>query len=125
MEQWVFMLVMDLWIPIVMIVLGVIFKKRAPKKINFIFGYRSSMSMKNEDTWIFAHRYWGKIISIIGVAFIPGSVLSMVLVFGSDADTVNLVGTCVCVVQALAITCSIIPVEYALKREFDSNGNRK
>ena len=28
-----------------------IFMKKAPKEINSVFGYRTSMSMKNKDTW--------------------------------------------------------------------------
>ena len=35
--------------------------KKAPKEINSVFGYRTSMSMKNKDTWEFAHKYCGKV----------------------------------------------------------------
>ena len=51
MGYWIFMLIMNLLTPAVMIVFGIIFKKRAPKEINWIYGYRTQMSMKNEDTW--------------------------------------------------------------------------
>ncbi len=64
---WIYMFIMDLLIPIVMILLGRAFLKKAPKEINCVFGYRTSMSMKNKDTWEFAHRYCGKIWVICGL----------------------------------------------------------
>lgn len=125
MDNWIFMLCMVIWIPLIMVFFGRRFSKKPPKNINFIFGYRSSMSMKNKDMWEFSHRYWGKIVSVFGVAFIPGSIISMLLVMNESSNTIDLVATCVCVIQTLALTCSIIPVEYALKKTFDSEGNRK
>ena len=58
---WIFMLIMDLLIPFTMIGFGYLFLKRTPKNINVLFGYRTTMSMKNRDTWEFAHRYCGKL----------------------------------------------------------------
>ena len=52
---WIFMLITDLLIPVIMTVFGWYFIKQAPKNINYLFGYRTEMSMKNEDTWKFAH----------------------------------------------------------------------
>ena len=46
---WIFMLIMDLLIPLTMIGFGRYFIKKAPKEINGVFGYRTSMSMKNKD----------------------------------------------------------------------------
>lgn len=57
---WIFMLIMDLLIPFTMIGFGKMFLKKAPDQINYVFGYRTSMSMKNQDTWVFAHHYCGK-----------------------------------------------------------------
>ena len=59
---WIFMLIMDLLLPFAMIGFGRYFMKKAPKEINSVFGYRTSMSMKNKDTWEFAHKYCGKFV---------------------------------------------------------------
>ena len=53
---WIFMLIMDLLIPFTMIGFGKMFLKKAPDQINYVFGYRTSMSMKNQDTWVIAER---------------------------------------------------------------------
>ena len=47
---WFFMLAMGLLFPVVMILFGTMFMKSAPKKINYIFGYRTDMSMKNRKS---------------------------------------------------------------------------
>ena len=49
---WIFMLIMDLLIPFTMIGFGKMFLKKAPDQINYVFGYRTSMSMKIQDTWV-------------------------------------------------------------------------
>ena len=48
MAFWIFMLIMDLLLPFTMIGFGRYFMKKAPKEINSVFGYRTSMSMKNK-----------------------------------------------------------------------------
>ena len=48
---WIFMCVTVLLIPFLMISFGGLFSRSAPKEINSAFGYRTSMSMKNADTW--------------------------------------------------------------------------
>ena len=63
---WIFMVIMDLLVPLTMIGFGRYFLKQAPGTINWVFGYRTEMSMKNKDTWEFAHKYIGKLWYIKG-----------------------------------------------------------
>ena len=58
---WIFMLCIDLLTPLLMVGFGKYFFKHTSKDINEIFGYRTAMSMKNKDTWVFAHTYCGKL----------------------------------------------------------------
>jgi len=122
---WIFMLVMDLLIPFTMLGFGWYFLKRPPKEINSIFGYRTSMSMKNRDTWMFAHHYCGKLWYVCGLILLPLSVIPMLLVFGAAEDTVEAVGGIVCGLQMIFMIGSIIPTEAALRRTFDRNGRRR
>jgi hypothetical protein len=48
---WFMMLGFNLLIPAIMLGSGKLFSKNSPKDINWIIGYRTTMSMKNEDTW--------------------------------------------------------------------------
>ena len=76
---WIFMLIMDLLLPFTMIGFGRYFTKKAPKEINSVFGYRTSMSMKNKDTWEFAHKYCGKVWYVCGMVMLPITVISGVI----------------------------------------------
>lgn len=122
---WFFMLIMALLFPIIMIIVGRSFLKAAPKDINYIYGYRTSMSMKNRDTWEFAHNFCGKIWLWAGVILLPVSIIPLIFVIGKSADVIGTVGTIVTVVDVIVIILSIFPTEIALKKTFDENGNRR
>lgn len=122
---WIFMLIMDLFTPLVMLGFGKMFLNQSPKEINFVFGYRTSLSMKNKDTWQFAHSYCGKLWLRIGLILLPVSIIPLLFVIHADTNTVAVVGGIVCAVQVVVLLGSIIPVEKALKRTFDQDGNRK
>ena len=122
---WLFMLVMDLLIPVTMIVLGRLFLRKPPHTINYTFGYRTAMSMKNQETWQFAHQYCGKLWLRLGWMLVPLSVIPMLFVIGRDIETVANVGLAVSLLQLAPLVGSIFPTELALKKVFDKNGRRK
>ena len=122
---WIFMLIMDLLIPITMIGFGKLFLKKAPKEINGAFGYRTSKSMKNKDTWEFAHRYCGKIWYRCGLILLPVTVIPMLFVIGQSVDAIGNLGGIICFIQCIPLIGSILPTESALKRTFNENGKRR
>ena len=120
-----FMLAMNLLIPLTMILFGKIFIDNPPKNINHLFGYRTSMSMKNHETWEFAHKYCGKLWLKCGLILLPLSVIPIVFVSGKNIDTVGIAGGVVCCFQIIILMATLVPVEKALIKNFDKNGNRK
>ena len=122
---YIYMLLTSLLIPVIMLVFGWIFRRQAPKKINVWYGYRSARSMKNEDTWVFAHQHIGRTWMLVGVVLLVVSVIPMIAVYGKDDDTVGVVSLVLLFVQMLPMIMSLIPTERALKRTFDENGIRK
>lgn len=122
---WFFMLVMDLLFPATMIGIGKSFQKAAPKDINPVYGYRTAMSMKNRDTWEFAHRHCGRLWFRLGLVLLPVNLIPMLLVIWESRELVNIVGSVLCAIDMVVIIASIFPTEAALKRTFDQDGNRK
>lgn len=122
---WIFMLITDLLIPCAMIGLGKLFWNKTPQNINYTFGYRTTMSMKNQDTWRFAHKYCGRLWFIGGLILLPISIIPLLCVLGREIERIAAVGTVVCFAQIVPLVGSIIPTEIALKRAFDKNGQRK
>lgn len=121
---WFFMLIMCLLFPAIMILFGKIFLKTAPKEINYIFGYRTNMSMKNRDTWEFAHKFCGKIWYYVGLAMLPISVIPLLFVIGKGENIIGTVGGIICMIGVAVIIASIFPTEIALRKNFDKDGNR-
>lgn len=116
---------MDLLIPLTMVGFGRIFLTKVPKKINAIFGYRTTMSMKNKDTWEFAHKFCGKLWFRCGVVLLPMSVIPLIFVFNKSIDTIGTVGGIICAIQLISLVGAIFPTEAALKKTFDFNGIRQ
>ena len=122
---WIFMLAMGLLFPVVMILFGTMFMKSAPKKINYIFGYRTDMSVKNRDTWEFAHKYFGKLWFRLGLLLIPITVIPMLFVIGNSENVVATVGLIVSFVNTVTLIVPIFFMENVLNRTFDKDGKRK
>lgn len=124
MAFWVFMAVVSLFVPIIMVIFGKSFLKAAPKEINGIYGYRTAMSMKNQDTWEFAHKHFGKVWFYAGLILLPLNIIPLLFVMGESKDLIGTVGIVVCLIDTAVMLLSIIPTEKALKKNFDSDGNR-
>lgn len=122
MPFWIFILIMDLLLPITFIVLGLIYIIRPPKKINQISGYRTSMSMKNIETWVFAHKVFGRILLPLGSILLSIAVVIAVLLFDYDIITISIICGIEVFVQLISLFISYVFVERILKREFDENG---
>jgi len=50
-----------LLLPVTMIYFGLRWLKNPSKSINPVWGYKTTWSMKTQDTWDYAHRYAGRI----------------------------------------------------------------
>ena len=122
---WIFMLCTVLLVPLIMLFFGLYFKNKSPKEINSLFGYRTTMSMKNKDTWEFAHHFCGRLWLVLGMIMLPLSVIPMLFFINQDIDVVGIAGGIIEGIQVGVLLISIFPTEKALKKTFDENGNRR
>ena len=84
-----------------------------------------SLAMKNQDTWQFAHHYFGKLWFKMGLWLLVLTVAAMLPGLGKDADAVGKLGGLLCLAQLPVMLYAIFPTERALKKTFDKDGNRK
>lgn len=123
--MWWFVLFCNILIPLIMIVSGIYMYKFPPKKINRILGYRTRRSMKNADTWQFAHRHSGRTVGTVGLVMLILSGLIMLPFYRSNPSTLGTMGTILFTVQTIVLILSFIPTEIALKKTFHDDGTRK
>ncbi len=122
MATWFFMLILVLLMPLFMIGFGWMFMTNPPKDINTSFGYRTKRSMRNQDTWFFAHKHFGKTWFVCGIVLIPASLVLMFLVMGREADVIRTTGFIILGLQLFLMLGAILPTESALKTKFDEFG---
>ena len=108
-----------------MIGFGKFFMKGGPKQINDAFEYRTTRSMKNQETWRFAHQYSGKIWLYSGLALLPISIAAMLFVYGKSVDMTGIAGLSIVIAQMIVMICAIPFTEAALERNFDDLGRHR
>ena len=122
---WWFWLICDLFIPLVMIVVGRMTWKHCPKNINSLIGYRTTRSMKNMDTWKFAHEYCGKLWWKLGWLIMILTALMHIPLYQSNDNMIGIAGLVLITIQCTVLIISIYPTEKALKEHFNDDGTRK
>lgn len=122
---WWFMFVCNLVIPLLLIIAGRMMWKHCPKKINGVYGYRTGRSMKNMDTWKFAHDYCGRLWWKIGFIMLIPTILIQLPFFNSSEGEIGIVGAILCTIQVIVLIASIFPTEAALKKTFFDDGTRR
>jgi len=98
---------------LIFMLVGFLMLKFPPKKINGLYGYRTSSSMKNQKRWAFSQKYsaiemikLGGLLtfsSIIGIIYNPNGKIGMFLGLG---------------LMILMIVLLLIRVEKAIKNKF-------
>ncbi|MCL2402038.1 MAG: SdpI family protein [Oscillospiraceae bacterium] len=123
MELWRF-LSLNLIIPLVMVVAGICFRNGLPRKVNWWAGYRTPMACKNQETWVFAHKYLSKIWIPLGLIFLIISIGATIFAErGTFApETLPWIAGAQLLVFFLV---TFIPTEIALRKAFDKNGERR
>ncbi|MBV2166033.1 MAG: SdpI family protein [Kaistella sp.] len=97
----------------IFVVAGFFMLKFPPKKINFLYGYRTSSSMKNQERWDFAQNYAAKEMMIMGLVLAASGVLGFITDFGSSVKLwagLAMLG--------LAVVILKVRVEKAIKKRF-------
>lgn len=114
------LLFVNMIIPVMMIVVAILFWKYVPNKINYFFGFRTSLSMKNKETWTFAHRHISRVWLIIGIILLVVSV-TMSLLFYENI----IANLCILCGQLVILVVSIFPTIIALNKNFNKDGTPK
>lgn len=119
---WIFMFIVTLFIPIALLLIWYLCPKY--KTLNNKSGYRTSRSMKNQDTWDFSQKYCAKISLYM---FFPTLILAievMSMVISKPIDEIGWTGLAITIIQMISFIVIIISTENALKKTFDEFGNR-
>ena len=124
-EFGIFSVICVVLIPLLILIIGILFRKKNLPRINLFLGYRTPLSMKNKDTWEVANRTLGKVWLWAGSITLPVSLISVFPFLNDSENTLETAITIISFLQVLIIILTIIPVEKKLRNSFDENGNKK
>jgi uncharacterized membrane protein len=113
-----------LLVPVIILIIGLIFSKVQVKDINSLIGYRTPMSVKNQETWDFANRYFPKVWIVMSIGMLGITLLCWLILIKQSVAVAEKTATAITLVQTALLFLSIIPCEIALKKNFDKDGNR-
>ncbi len=116
------MLLVILIMPLMMVGFGLLLMKNPPKKINSYYGYRTRRSVRSQQTWDFAHYYFGKLWLVCGLVSLPISLVPLCLVLGKSEQVISVAGLIVLGIQTLLLLVTILLTERALMKNFDEFG---
>ena len=123
MGLWLYMLAVDLLIPLVMVIFGAIFTRRPPKNINGFYGYRTRRSMESPEAWRYAHQVFGQTWMRWGAILLLAT-LTLFLILRSQPENAVGAGLVICLVQLVVMFLAMLPTERALQ-ERQAGGGKK
>ena len=119
----IFLFVCSLLVPLTMVAVGIVFLRRPPKKANHTFGYRTALSMKNQQTWDAAHKLCGGRWLQMGLPLLGVTLIIMLCLFDEGPESMANALMILVAVQLCLMMTTIPAVEKQLHRLFDENGS--
>ena len=106
---------------LILLVMGVFFKIFPPKKINYFYGNRSSIALKNKDAWDEAQRFSAITKMISGLSMIVSGIV-LYQVFNITDKSNRLL---VMLIVAICAIGMVVADESHLSKTFHRDGTRK
>lgn len=95
------------------VIAGIIMIIIPAKKINSLYGYRTSSSMKSQERWDFSQKYAAQVLVKFGAILTLSSILGLVYDFSENISTIMGLGF-----MLIAVIFLILKIEKAIKIRF-------
>lgn len=117
--------IVNLIIPAVMLFGGYMMKTCPPRNISRWVGFRTALSMKNADTWAFAHACCGQVWWKAGWISLALSVLGQLPFAKAGEETLETLALVMVLAQSFMLIGTVVYVQRELKLMFDERGRRR
>ena len=117
--------IVNLIIPAVMLIGGYMMKTCPPRNISRWVGFRTALSMKNADTWAFAHACCGRVWWKAGWISLALSVLGQLPFAKAGEETLETLALVMVLAQSFMLLGTVVYVQRELKLMFDERGRRR
>ncbi|MGL1889462.1 MAG: SdpI family protein [Reichenbachiella sp.] len=100
-----------------MLVMSILFKTFPPKKINNLYGYRTSRSMKNRETWDYSNKLWSTLFIYASLL----TIIAQIIIYFTISETFIYEA----IAQVVLVLATIPITEIQIKKRFDEDGIRR
>lgn len=118
MRFWLTTLFLVLFVPVIILITGILYIKKPAKHINCMHGYRTERAMKHQEAWDFAQKYFGNVCCRLGIGFTLLSLASMFSVLGQNQKNIEILGNVIGMAEVLMLLYILVPTERALKKKY-------
>lgn len=125
MLEYIEIFIVNLIIPGVMVLGGYMMRKCPPRNISRWVGFRTALSMKNADTWAFAHACCGRVWWKAGWISLVLSMLVQLPFAKAGEETLETLALAMVLVQSFVLLGTVVYVQRELKLTFDECGRRR
>lgn len=116
-SHWLFTMVVILLICSVYIILGVIWRKVAPKRYGWSLGYKPRWALKGKTSWFFANLSMGKTLIFTGLIGIPASLLIMIPCRHQTISAVITIGCAIILILIITIVIAHIMIRKQIEKK--------
>lgn len=118
------LVVQTLAIPVIIILIGFLFKKNPPQNMRGMVGYRTKRSRASKDAWDYAQIRSAELFYNLGFKMLIASVILNIIMMVIPAIrnsevTFTVVSTIILVLQILVLCSTVYIVEKELKEKFE------
>lgn len=118
------MYIVIVFIPLLLIITGKLFEKYPSKKANIAIGFRTSFSMKNEETWDYAQKLFPKVWIKLGAYMLIISISLLYILYNNDYDYIGRTSIVLVAIQIAFMLGSTLYVNNKLKKVFNLNKDK-
>ncbi|MBQ1464669.1 MAG: SdpI family protein [Ruminococcus sp.] len=123
MEIWWLMLFMVMIVPVLMIVSGLMMKKKFSIDTQMKYGCRTELSRQNADTWRFANVYCGKHCFIDGIILLVICLTAHIVAKNRPVTTLLISDIIMILGQTMFFIGAVLWTDDALKKRFYDDGS--
>lgn len=105
--------------PVIFLMIGVIFSKFPPRKINCFYGYRTKRSMISQNNWDYSQKALGAIFIKISSIFLLVNIVLLYpyYIYRAKINLLLIVSLIVMVIQSIGTIISVFSIEKDLKKK--------
>ena len=111
--------------PVVLLVMGLLYRFATPKEANHHWGYRTYFGMGSVEAWRFAQRFAGFIYMILGGVMTFAMLIVSIVLIGKDTITLLTIAAICLVIEAILTGLAVLGINIYLAVLYDRDGYRR